>query len=70
MNANASTKKSEMKTGFRKLNTNHWNPLFIVVNRFDMDNFPVRVRHLRLTQNKAPKTSSDISSHQPRPHPK
>jgi hypothetical protein len=69
MNANASTKKLEMKIGFHRLNPLHSKPLFIVVERFDMDNFPVRVWHLRLTQNKASETSSDTSSLKRRAHP-
>ena len=47
MNANASTKKLEMKIGFHRLNPLHSKPLFIVVERFDMDNFLVPVWHLR-----------------------
>jgi hypothetical protein len=69
MNANACTKKPEMKIGFHRLNTRHPKPLFIVAGRFDMDNFPVRVRHLRLTQSKMPETSSDTSSLDRRAYP-
>jgi hypothetical protein len=51
-----------MKIDLHRLNTRHPKPLFIVVGRFDVDNFPVQVRHLRLTQSKTPETSSDIRS--------
>jgi hypothetical protein len=60
MNADVTTKKSQMKIGFDNLSTHHSKRLSIVVSRFEMDNFPVRVRPLRLAQSKLPKISSLI----------
>jgi hypothetical protein len=60
MNADVTTKKSQMKIGFDNLSTHHSKRLSIVLSRFDMDNFPVRVRPLQLAQTNPSKISSRI----------
>jgi hypothetical protein len=60
MNADVTTKKSQMKIGFDNLSTHHSKRLSIVLSRFDMDNFPVRVRPLQLAQTNPSKISSQI----------
>jgi hypothetical protein len=49
-----------MKISFRRLDTHNSKPLFIMLSKFDMENFPVRVQHLRLAQTKPSKISSRI----------
>lgn len=66
MNANAATENSEMKISFQRSNTRHAKPLFIAMSRFDMENFPVRVRHPRLPPNPAPESSLAAGSRERR----
>jgi hypothetical protein len=52
-----------MKTNFQKLNDiRHSKPLLVMVSRFDAESFPVRVRHLRLTQTGMLKISSEAGN--------
>jgi hypothetical protein len=52
MNVHGTSENSEIKISFQKSNTPHAKSLVIVAGSFDTDNFPVRVRHLRLSPNK------------------
>ena len=45
MNTNTTTGNEDMKISCREPNdTCHSKPLFVMVSKFDMDSFPVRVR--------------------------
>jgi hypothetical protein len=60
MNADVTTENSCLKINFRRFSSHHSKPLFIRSSKFDMENFPVRVQHLRLAQTRLPKISSRI----------
>ncbi len=58
-----------MKISFQKSNLSHAKSLVIVASSFVTDNFPVRVRHLRLPPNKPRKlrrTSDALNGAEPR----
>jgi hypothetical protein len=62
MNSNTTRDNSEVNASCRRSNdTRHSKPLFVMVSQFNMDNFPVGVRDLRLAQTKVSKTSSGVS---------
>ena len=51
MNAIATTEKSVMKITYRRSDgARHSQSVFVEVSKFETDSFPVRVRHLRLSQ--------------------
>lgn len=51
-----------MKISYRRAgNTRHAKPLFVVINQFDTDSFPVPVRHLRLGQTTASEAALEAS---------
>jgi hypothetical protein len=62
MNSNTTRDISDMNAGCRRSNdTRHSKPLFVMVSQFNTNNFPVRVRDLRLGQTRASKTPSGVS---------
>jgi hypothetical protein len=59
-----------MRISFQRFNGNrHSKPLFVMVGKFDMDSFPVRVRHLQLAQTGMSKTSAAANSLERRKNP-
>ena len=52
-----------MKIGYQRSNDGHYSqPLFVVVNKFEADSFPVSVRHFRLGQAKVSEALSAVIS--------
>jgi hypothetical protein len=50
------------KIGFRRRKrTRNVEPLFVAVNKFEVEGFPVRVRHFRLGQTQTPDIALETS---------
>lgn len=63
VDANAITEQPAMKIIYQRPNdVHHSKPVFVTVNKFETDSFPVRVRYLSLGKTLGSNSFSEVSS--------